>query len=138
MYELNLLFSPLLEKINEETMVKTRDMISGLEGNIKKENIGEKRKLSYPVKKQIFGFYVVLEFEMEPDKTEELRKQLNLNRDILRFLLIDKTDIKEEPARVRPIKSKMAIPTIHPTEETRGEKVKIEELDKKLEEILKE
>ncbi len=137
MYELNLLFSPILEKIDGETAAKIREFILSLGGVIKKENISEKRKLAYPIKKRGVGYYITFEFQIEPEKIEDLKKLLNFNHDILRFLIIDKSNVKEETARIRPIKPKAVAP-FGRTEEAKGEKVKIEELDKKLEEILKE
>ena len=136
MYELIFLNDPLVEKMDTEIVIKVRDFITGLGGQIKKENVWEKRKLAYPVKKHLLGFYVIFEFEIEAEKIDELQKQLRLNSDILRFLIINKEGIKEERPRVRLTKPK-AIASVRPAE-FRGEKIKIEELDKKLEEILKE
>lgn len=136
MYELILLISPLVEKIEQEIATKIRELILSLNGNIKKESFWEKRKLAYLVKKQLFGSYAIFEFELNAEKIEELQKQLKSNNDILRFLIINKIGIKEERPKARLLKPKVAVP-VRPTE-AKGEKVKIEELDKKLEEILKE
>jgi small subunit ribosomal protein S6 len=136
MYELILLVSPLVEKIDTEIVAKIRDLILGLEGNIKKEYTWEKRKLAYPIKKQLFGTYIIFEFALLSEKMEEMQKQLKLNSDIMRYLIINKEGVKEERPRVRAMKPKIIAPL--PPSEAKGEKVKIEELDKKLEEILKE
>ena len=139
MYELSVILSAVLEKPDEATLAKIRDFIMGGGGSIKKENVWEKRRLAYPMKKQAYAHYAFFEFEMSAEKLEELQKQLNLSQDILRFLIINKAGIKEEKPRIRPVRPKASAPS--PTarvEETRGEKVKIEELDKRLEEILKE
>lgn len=136
MYELIFITDPLTEKIDAESMAKVRNFITGLGGYVKKENVWEKRKLAYSIKKHLSGFYVVFEFEMEAERIDELQKRLKLDEDILRFLIINKEGIKGERPRVRPLKPKAAAPT-RPLE-AKGEKVKIEELDKKLEEILKE
>ena len=136
MYELILLVSPLVEKIDSEILAKIRDLILGLDGNIKKEFTWEKRKLAFPIKKQLFGSYIIFEFALSGEKIEELQKQLKSNPDILRYLIINKEGVKEERPRLRAMKPKIIAPL--PPSETKGEKVKIEELDKKLEEILKE
>ena len=136
MYELIFITDPLTEKIDAEAPAKVRRFINELGGQIRKEDIWEKRKLAYPIKKHLFGFYVIFEFEMEAEKLDELQKQLRLNDDVLRFLIINKEGIKEERPKIRPLKFKTAAPVRPP--EAKGEKVKIEELDKKLEEILKE
>ncbi len=141
MYELIILLSALLEKVDEEAVAKVRNLIVSFGGNIKKEGVWEKRRLAYPVKKQTYGYYAVFEFGMEPEKNEELQKHLRLNNDILRFLILNKEGIKEEkarPARLSTTKTAIAPVTPKITEDIKGEKIKIEELDKKLEEILKE
>jgi len=136
MYELSFILGALSEKIEEQTIANIRSAVNGLGGNIKKENIWNKQKLAYPIKKHLFGYYIFFNFEMESEKIPELQKQLRLNGDVLRFLIINMSDVKIASPKPRIIKPKAAVPLR--TEEDKGEKVKIEELDKKLEEILKE
>ena len=139
MYELSVILSAVLEKPDEATLAKIRNFIIGAGGNIKKENIWEKRRLAYAIKKQAYAHYAFFEFDLTAEKIEELQKMLNLNQDILRLLIINKRGVKEEKPRLRPTRPKASVPAPSVRiEEARGEKVKIEELDKKLEEILKE
>lgn len=135
MYELIYLLSPLMERKDINAAAeKVRGFIISLDGQIKRYDIGEKKKLGYPIKKQLFGYYVVAEFNMEADKMEELQKNLKASHEIVRSMIITKKTLKERPVRQRIAKPKpMVTPEIH-----KGEKVKIEELDKKLEELLKE
>lgn len=135
MYELIFITDTLNEKIDFQALEKVRGFIAGLEGNIKKEDSWEKRKLAYPVKKRFFGFYTIIQFQMESEKINDLQKQLKMDDDILRYLIIDKTKIKEEAPRLKFARPKAA--PQRPAEE-KDEKIKIEEIDKKLEEILKE
>jgi len=136
MYELIFLTAALGEKIDDQVLTKVRGFINEQGGIIKKEIVWEKSKLAYPVKKHLLGFYTVLEFEFQAEKVDELQKQLRLTADVLKFLIINKEGVKKETPRPKFLRPKTAVlPKI--TEE-KGEKVKIEELDKKLEEILKE
>jgi len=137
MYELTYIISPATGDLDINAAAgKVRSFITDqLAGEIKKEYIGEKKRLSYPIKKQPAGFYVILEFNAEPEKIGDLKKFLELNNDILRHLLltVQERKLAKKPARVKPTT------TATPEEETstRTEKVGIEELDKKLEELLK-
>jgi small subunit ribosomal protein S6 len=123
---------------------KVRDFILSLGASIKKETAWEKRKLAYPIKKQTAGFYFILEMDLEPEKIAELKNYLKLNNDVLREMIIDTSRIKPSKARTRISKPKTVAPieTISSTatseKPVKKEKVKIEELDKKLEELLKE
>lgn len=136
MYELTYIISPAASEPDINTVAaKVRSFITEqLAGAVKKEYITDKKRLSYPIKKQSGGFYVAVEFSAEPEKMDELKKFLDLDNDILRHLLINiKGGIPaKRPARVKPT-------TTTPAGETpaKAPKVKIEELDKRLEELLK-
>jgi len=138
MYELTYIINSNLPE--SEVVAQTdrvRGFINQLGGEIKNEKLTEKRKLAYLIKKQGFGFYVTVEFNLEPEKLIELEKHIKLDTDILRYLLVVKEKIKIVPRRLpSPRPKPTAFPKAFP--ETKAEKVKIEEIDKKLEEILEE
>ncbi len=112
-----------------------------LDGEIKKELAPEKKKLAYPIKKQLFGHFIANEFQLDPEKIAELDKQLRSESDILRFLIVGQEKQKERKARTGIAKPKKAAAASFAAStfkaETKPERVKIEELDKKLEELLK-
>lgn len=47
-----------------------------------------KRKFARQLDKQDFGYYVVMNFELEPDKVEQLRNRFKLNENILRAQIV--------------------------------------------------
>ncbi|UCD10139.1 MAG: 30S ribosomal protein S6 [Dehalococcoidales bacterium] len=47
-----------------------------------------KRKLAYPIKHQIEGYYVLLQFKMKPPDGKELENNLRISEEVLRHLLI--------------------------------------------------
>jgi len=47
-----------------------------------------KRELAYTIKKQDLGFYVVLNFELDPSKLDEINAQLRITPYLLRSLII--------------------------------------------------
>jgi small subunit ribosomal protein S6 len=140
MYELTYIVNSNLseEEVAAQTD-KVRSFINELAGEVKNEKLGEKRRLAYPIKKHGYGYYVTIEFNIEPQNVIELDKKIKLQSNVLRHLLITKEIIKETHRRIvlpRVAKEKIGLaprPEGHPEE-----KVKIEELDKKLEEILEE
>ncbi len=144
MYELTYIINPVsVELDTNAAAAKVRSFINGLDGQIKKEFISDRKRLAFPIKKQTSGFYATVEFGAEPEKLAELEKFLKLNNDILRHLIIDTSGVKIEIRAKRPARTKPA-PALAPGETPatlsgdKTEKVKIEELDKKLEELLKE
>lgn len=140
MYELTYILNPNLSEAEAANQTnKVRGFINDLGASIKSEKVWEKRRLAYPIKKQGFGFYVTTEFEMGPEKIAELENRLRLEPQILRYLLITVEDTKHA---LRPIyrpkpKEKRALAPM-PAETGPKEKVKIEEIDKRLEELLEE
>ena len=47
-----------------------------------------KRKLAYPIKHFIEGYYVLLQFKMKPQDGRELENNLRISEEVLRHLLI--------------------------------------------------
>lgn len=135
MLELMFISDSLAEKVDQDLLARVKGAIMELGGEIKKEETKEKQKFSYPIKKRLLGFYSIFEFNLPPEKTEELQKLLNLETNILRFLIVDIDKLKTEQRKIKILKP---IRHVETKPETFSSKVKIEELDKKLEEILKE
>lgn len=133
MYELTYIINP---DLSEQEVVTQTDKVAGfineLDGEIKKESPIQKRKLSYPIKKEKEGYFISLDFQLSSDKLEKLNHQLKQEKDILRYLIISKKIQKIRPMRVKKFKERIKVA------ERPKEKVKLEELDKKLEELLKE
>ena len=133
MYELTYIINP---NLSEQEVVTQTDKVAGfineLDGEIKKETTIQKRKLSYPIKKEKEGYFISLDFQLSSDKLEKLNHQLKQEKDILRYLIIIKKIQKLRPMRVKKFKERIKMA------ERPKEKVKLEELDKKLEELLKE
>jgi small subunit ribosomal protein S6 len=142
MYELTYIINPVSADLNTAQVAeKVRNQIKELGGETKKEYISEKKKLAYEIKKQSFGFYATAELEMEPEKIDELNNFLKLDNDVLRHLIINLAELRTQKVSTKPARVKPAIETADTADESTAAKtgkVKIEELDKKLEELLKE
>lgn len=142
MYELTYIINP---NLSDDEAAKQTDKVRGFinqeGGEIKDEKLNEKRRLAYQIKKQSFGFFVTIIFNIEPEKIAEIEKKVRLEPRILRHLLILKGESRREAASRRPIKPRketIISKTAPETKIEKPEKVKIEEIDKKLEEILED
>lgn len=130
-------------KYTEEEMegisVKINDLVKKYGGEITStDNLGAK-KLAYPIADAQVGNYLVVEFNAEPEKIKELGGELKLTPEILRFgIVFKKLKTQEEIEAEKMRKEKMAA-RAEKREEEKVEpapKVSLEELDKKLGEIL--
>ncbi len=103
------------------------------------------KRLAYPIKKERVGLWGVVKFILDPEKLTELKSRLK-NEDILLRYLITKavpaTQRTKKPLR-RPYPKRETL--LHPAEKPAGAQkptgeqkptVKLEELEKKLEELL--
>jgi len=96
--------------------------------------------LSYSIKKHASGYFVTLEFQVEEDKIKEIRAKLEKEAKVLRHAVIIKKPIKA--VKERRTRKPVAVPSAQTIgankEATHIEKPALEDIEKKLDEILSE
>ncbi len=97
------------------------------------ENPLVKIRLAYPVKKESYAYFGCCHFEGEPGAIKELRADLKLNLEILRYLIITPPFVKEFSRKFAPEKEKSEKKVSLSSESI----LTNEALEKKIEEILK-
>lgn len=146
LYQLSCHLSPLTEQGKLEQIVEEmRNLITAHDGlilaqeELSVENI-RRKKLAYPIKKYRESLYLTFNF-LAPD-ISQINGQLTLNKDILRHMIVAKQKPNNAPKEIIDYKATKQIaqkeePVRKPEPVVeKKEKMKIEELDKKLEEIL--
>jgi len=87
-YELMFILHPDLDEANVESNVeRVKSWITESGGSVIKQELWGKRRLSYKIRKQAEGIYVLLQASLEPSFTAELERNLRLTEQIMRFLL---------------------------------------------------
>jgi len=76
----------LLEKEDEAKNIQT--LITSLSGKVAQENNWGRKELAYHIKKQNNALFYNWIIEMPLDKLSDLKKKLNFNEKILRYLLL--------------------------------------------------
>jgi small subunit ribosomal protein S6 len=90
-YELTYIVSiQFLDKELQQAIEKVAGHIKEMNGDITADQIIGKQKLAYPINKVHQGTYVVVEFDMEPEKVLELDGLIKLQAEVLRHLIISK------------------------------------------------
>lgn len=84
-YYLTLVLRPDLE---EKTRKEVLDSVTKKFAKIEKEDLWGIRTLAYPIKRHTSGYYAHFEIQSEPKDVLNLDKSLDLEEDILRYLLI--------------------------------------------------
>lgn len=146
-YEMTYLASP---KLNEdeffELVKEVKNHIAGAGGKLKEELGAKKQKLAYPIKSFKDAYISTLNFALPAEKIIELNQKLKLEEKIIRYLIVVQPVLRALKIK-RRVKKEKVVPPSPPqkevvVEEKKPEKappkkeIKIEELDKKLEEIL--
>ena len=127
-YELTYLISPeLSEKEANSLSAEINLLIQEKQGILEKTIPASKKQLAYIIKKKTAAYLVSSFFQIEIKELEEIKKQIESNSKILRYLLLT----KELPEKVTATLIKKPRKTIKP-------KAKLKEIEKKLEEILNE
>ncbi len=76
------------------------DIIAKFQGSIIQKNEWGKKLLGYPLKKFREGYVVVADFEMPSLQAVEFRKSLELQEDILKYMVTVKAAVKPEKKAV--------------------------------------
>jgi len=126
-YELTYLITPEMtdeeaEKFHNQILEKVKE----LEGTVKKISSPQRRELSYPIEKQNAAYLSSLDFK--EGKIREIEKELEKEEKIIRYLLLKKKEVVEEEKPEKEEKPKREI--------KKSKKVKLKEIDDKIEEIL--
>ncbi len=92
-YELVLVLNPGSAEDKIETKVNALNQnIVALGGEISGVEQWGRRKLAYPIKKFMEGYYVLTRFTMKPSQTNNLESKLRISEDVIRHMLIKSDD----------------------------------------------
>lgn len=78
------------EKEREALLDSMKKKAISSDGKVTKEDMWGVRDLMYPIKKATKGYYAHYELEADPKVIKDLDKNLRVEEDILRYLLIRK------------------------------------------------
>lgn len=92
-YEMMVIIDP---DIGEDAIAATIDKLKQIivDNNGEIENIDEwgKRTLAYEIRHKKEGYYVVYQFKADPTVPDKLRRELRLNRNLMRGMIIRRGD----------------------------------------------
>lgn len=94
------------QSLYEVTAIQISDNMGGVRstltrhgGTITGERANVKIRLAYPIRKETYGFFSTIQFSCLPDNIEKISSELQIESDILRFLIRAVTPVRvEDPA----------------------------------------
>lgn len=87
-YEVMFITKPLEEAEVTPIVEFISNLLTKNGAKIEKVDLWGKRHLAYPVKKQNDGYYVLINFEIEPDAIFEIDRVIKIREEILRHLIV--------------------------------------------------
>ena len=94
-YELLSIIKPNIDSEEFDKLVlKIEETIVSLEGKVISTDKMGRKKLSYDIKDYRDGYFVVHNFEMAPEQVAKFNRQLRLNENILRIMLLETSEVK--------------------------------------------
>ncbi len=143
-YELLAIFPVNIEeKQRTEALKKVLDNITQNGGKVSEPQVWGNQKLSFEINKQTNGIYILVEFDHEVEEIKKIDAEMRLMPEFLRYL-ITKKKIKTEAeiAKEKKIQEKIAARKNEAAKQEEIEKVKVEKekevVLKKKEELKKE
>ena len=89
-YELLTVFKPNLDAEEVDKQLSTlNELIVGFEGKIESTEKTGRKKLAYDIQNFRDGFFVTMNVAVPADKVAELKRQLRLNDNVLRTMLLE-------------------------------------------------
>ena len=85
----------IVKATNDEASIKkiadeAKDLIKGDKSKVVEFKELGRKKLAYPIKKEISGFYFLMEVEASKEVIAEFDRKCTINENILRHLIINK------------------------------------------------
>ncbi len=126
-YELTCLLPPtLLEEGIAGVSEKIKNAISEQSGVLQKELKPVKKKFGYQIKQHQEGFLITFLFALNPESLDPLKKKVEEEASVLRCMTTTKNQSEQKK------------PSLSPKRREQDKKVGLREIDKKINEILKE
>ena len=97
-YEIIYIANPNLEDEDLSRLVGvTKDILKKRSGELLYDEVMGKKRLAYPVEKQRYGTYILLQFKGDGLGNVQLNRDLELNEDILAHMIvtIDEEDVRQ-------------------------------------------
>lgn len=92
----------------KQVITKVEEVIANAGGEISKREYWGKKKLAYEIKHNAYGYYSLVEFDLEKEGLGAIDQNLRLSTDVLRHQIISKKFKSEkELAREQEIKQKI-------------------------------
>lgn len=89
-YESVVIINPNVEEEALKALVERFSTLINSDGKVEKVDELGKRKLAYEINKNKEGYYLVFNFEANPDLIKELERNYRITDEVIKFIVIKK------------------------------------------------
>ncbi len=88
-YELMFVLTPDLQEDGVTAATeRVNTLITNRGGEITKVDTWGRRRMAYPIRHHVDGYYTVMRFRLDPNLTDELDRNLRLTEPVMRHLIV--------------------------------------------------
>ena len=91
-YETVFIINPSVEEAGIKDLIQKFSDIINNDGKVEEVEEMGKRKLAYEIKKNTEGYYVVINFEANPELIKELERNYRITDSVIKFIVIRKDE----------------------------------------------
>lgn len=91
-YEIMFVIDAGLDDAKKESVIETVKGIIAEGGEVGEMDVWGLRKTAYPIEKKNEGYYVVLQFQANPELPKELDRRCRNSEDIVRHIIVNKDE----------------------------------------------
>ena len=91
-YETVFIINPSVEEAGIKDLIQKFSDIINKDGKVEEVQEMGKRKLAYEIKKNSEGYYVVINFESNPELIKELERNYRITDSVIKFIVIRKDE----------------------------------------------
>ena len=91
-YETVFIINPSVDEAGIKDLIQKFSDIINNDGKVEEVREMGKRKLAYEIKKNSEGYYVVINFESNPELIKELERNYRITDSVIKFIVIRKDE----------------------------------------------
>ena len=91
-YETVFIINPNVEESGIKALIEKFSTLINNEGKVESVDEMGKRKLAYEIKKNKEGYYVVINFEAQPELIKELERIYRITDEVIKFIVVRKDE----------------------------------------------
>ena len=89
-YESVVIINPNVEENKLKELIERFQTLINTDGKVEQVNELGKKKLAYEIKKNKEGYYVVYDFEANPNLIAELERNYRITDEVIKFIVVKK------------------------------------------------